>query len=258
MGVTTGVEAQEANAQPRRMAGRLWLLAAGTAGAVVVFCLYLWNAHSMYAAHAQHHIDRIHEQLAIGRSIRVPALIAVRPERFNEGVVVFVLAAALWLGWQCWAHVMVRRLSSKRPRFSPLTGPASWFVPVANLVLPPVVHTELLYGSDADGRESLGRGRVALAAMVVWWGLMITGLVWLVVGYGVQPTPPTLVPAVRFEHDMSAAYAYLTLSGLAGVVSVLLITRRISWNELRVRSRRREQVWMSWPRGTRGAGTGEG
>ena len=237
--------------------GRLWALAVATAAAIFLSCFFLWNAHSMYRVDAARISARIHRRLAFGFSIDIAAPVSRAPEKLGAGIVLLALAAVLWLVWQHRAHTVVRRLDDRRLRFGPVTGPGSWFVPVANLALPPVAHGELASGVDVA--TSGVRRRLPVVAIVVWWGLVLTGVGALLLGLALTPAHPVLLSARRADHDLSHAYAYLTLAGLAAMFCVLVITRRIAWDELRVvRSHGRSQVWMGWGRGTASPDAEEG
>jgi len=155
------------------------------------------------------------------------------PVAASTGVLIvgWFIAAAAWVlaglvaapvAVAVWMHRAYGNLGLLGPgpvRWSPGWAAGAWFVPVANLVVPAVITSELWSASGpTDGRPS--------TAMATWWAAWVGGLVLAAVSFplhlaaadfGVQLLADTL--------GILSDVGFVLAGGLA-IVGVLVITRR--------------------------------
>ena len=171
-----------------------------------------------------------------------------------------VVAIVAWLVWQYDAASVARRLSARPLRFSPWFGILAWAIPVANVVLPPIVHGELLLRSNPEEGAGGRPRRWPLTLVVVWWGLLVTAMVFIVRAVVFFPSGP----GTDFRHNhhrdhlLKTGGLFLLLAGIAAVAMITWISVRLSRREMRVKSLGRSQVWMRWRGRTAGPEAGEG
>jgi hypothetical protein len=95
----------------------------------------------------------------------------------RAAIVLGVAAAALWLLWQYRAHANLAVTSVRKPRFRPVPGVASWFVPLGNLILVPLAMDDLWHSSDPHAGAA-GSWRDRFNPLVwLWWASFLTALV---------------------------------------------------------------------------------
>lgn len=91
------------------------------------------------------------------------------------GVAAFAIAAFAWLLWQHRAHSNLRALGIGGLRFTPGWAIGWWFVPLANLVRPAQVMSELVRASETPD-ESVGPVARATPRIVwIWWVIWVIG-----------------------------------------------------------------------------------
>ena len=148
--------------------------------------------------------------------------------------------------------VYVGQVSWRPLRFSPWFGILAWAIPVANVVLPPIVHGELLLRSNPEEGAGGRPRRWPLTLVVVWWGLLVTAMVFIVRAVVFFPSGP----GTDFRHNhhrdhlLKTGGLFLLLAGIAAVAMITWISVRLSRREMRVKSLGRSQVWMRAARPT--------
>ncbi|MEM6313013.1 MAG: DUF4328 domain-containing protein [Planctomycetota bacterium] len=70
------------------------------------------------------------------------------------------------------------RSFGREPRLNPGLSVGFWFIPLANLVMPGVIHADLLRKSDRAATGSTGAAWWMMGLMLVSWLLQVGGLVW--------------------------------------------------------------------------------
>jgi hypothetical protein len=151
------------------------------------------------------------------------------------------IAAVLWLVWQYRAHANLRVLVPGT-RFHPVVGVALWFIPVVNLVGPPLAIRELWRASHPERRD----WRKAWTTPVLWlWWLSVlsaAGLAWwaLAPAWHAHPTPQELY--VR-DHRAVIAAGIAIVSAVLAAVLIVLVHGRVTQREDLVRDGGR---WTGW------------
>jgi len=158
-------------------------------------------------------------------------------------IVVGTLAASTWLVWQYQAHSNARALPTKGMRFPPLAAVASWFVPVANLVLPMLAMRELWKATDTD--RDLADWKRARTSPWLWlWWLSLLGaaaLTFLAFRHALG-ADLTVAQRTTRDHMAQRAAGVGLVSALLGIVVLQLIRTRLAYREGRVRFR----FWRGW------------
>jgi hypothetical protein len=163
----------------------------------------------------------------------------VRDVRF---LVLFgAIVAVLWLVWQYRAHANLRVLVPGT-RFAPAVGVALWFIPVANLVGPPLAMRELWRASHPERTD--WRRAWTTPLLWLWWlsVLSAAGLAWwaLAPAWDAHPTLQDLY--VRDHRGVIATGIAIVSAGLAAVL-VVLVHGRVTQREDLVRA---EGKWRGW------------
>ena len=159
--------------------------------------------------------------------------------------VAFTLAAAVWLVWQYQAHENRRALRLSDDRFTPLAGVGSWFVPLANLVLPALAIGEL-WGTphgDTLGIQDRPRHRGNPVLWIWWTGILVSatlaGIAYVSAAIGGHS-----IEALA-RRNILLMWA-LVVSIVSGVLAAVMV-HRISWRVLI----KQDQVrfpprWTAW------------
>jgi hypothetical protein len=163
----------------------------------------------------------------------------VRDIRFLAllGAIVFIL----WLIWQYRAHANIRVLVPGT-RFHPVVGVALWFIPVVNLVGPPLAIRELWRASNPDRED--WRKAWTTPVLWLWWLSMLcaAGLAWWALApvWHAHPTKQDLF--VRDHRAVIAAGVAIPSAVLAAVL-IVLVHGRVTQREGLVRE---EGKWRGW------------
>lgn len=106
-----------------------------------------------------------------------PTLLALATAHAMASLAFLVALVAAAVAWSMWTwrasknlHTLAKNNRAPTPAFSPGWSVAFWFVPLANFVVPLLVHRDLLAKSDPERPR---RGWV----VVLWWGVWF--LAWL-------------------------------------------------------------------------------
>jgi len=155
-------------------------------------------------------------------------------------VILSLAVAVLWLVWQYRAHSNVRTLVPGT-HFRPLWALASWLIPVANLLLPPLAVRELWRVSNPDV-EDWRRARTT-PLLWLWWMLVLAGL-----SLGVWSLLPVLGGRVTTS-DLFVRDHRAVIAGGVGIVAAVaaallfaLLQGRMVLKEDRVRL----GDWKGW------------
>ena len=137
-------------------------------------------------------------------------------------VVAFVVAAALFLGWQVAAHRNLPALGEREPRTGVAAGVAAWFVPVVNLLRPLRVVTDLWRAGERQTRPPV--------LLRVWWVAWLLALVTVVAAWGLLGEAVDVADRQRIDALRAAATA---LSGLAAALAIAVVSRATDRQERR-------------------------
>lgn len=159
-------------------------------------------------------------------------------------VVLGAIVAILWLVWQYRAHANLRVLVPGT-RFHPVVGVALWFIPVVNLVGPPLAVRELWRASHPERKD--WRKTWTTPVLWVWWlsVLSAAGLAWwaLAPAWHAHATPGDLF--VR-DHRAVIAAGIAILTAVTAAVLIVLVHGRVTRREDLVRE---EGQWSGWGEG---------
>ena len=91
-------------------------------------------------------------------------------------VVSFLGAAVSWLVWQFRSQANVRALGAQGLRFRPSAAVAAWFVPVVDLVVPPLAVAELWKASEPGTEGSDWKKQSSGPIVWLWWAFWLATL----------------------------------------------------------------------------------
>jgi len=158
---------------------------------------------------------------------------------------VVVILAVVWLVWQYGAHANRRELGIGDDRFTPRTGIGSWFVPVANIVLPPLALRELWRTpyADAMGLDESER-RTSGAIVWVWWTCLVVSVSLTIIAFVVAALGKQSIDAL-VRRNVLLLWALLASIGTAGLAAYIVhpITWRVLIKQDQVRFPPR---WTAW------------
>jgi hypothetical protein len=165
----------------------------------------------------------------------------------NTELVLLLIAGIAWLVWQHRSQrLLSERLEAPGLRFTPGWAVGWWFVPLANLGVPPVAVSELWRASGgADGPGSPWRARPVPAALRWWWAFVVASVAVAAVTRGQSD------PASASFADVRANCAALVLGCAALVVAGILAIAVVRSVELRLERAR------PYPEETRPASSGD-
>jgi uncharacterized protein DUF4328 len=152
-----------------------------------------------------------------------------------------VIVAVLWLVWQYRAHANLRALV-RGTRFHPAVGVALWFIPVVNLVGPPLAMRELWRASHPERQD--WRKAWTTPLLWLWWlsVLCASGLTWWALAPAWHAHPTTRELFVR-DHRAVIAAGIGILTAVTAAVLIVLVNGRINQREDLVLG---EGKWRHW------------
>lgn len=136
-------------------------------------------------------------------------------------LLLFVVTAVLWLMWMHAAYKNLDRRTDGRVRDSPAWAVGSWFIPLANLVVPYRITKELWRVSQDPDLEALAPPKTTTVSL--WWTLWILGNI-ASSAYARMPTE-TLDEMIRFTYAGMVADVAFILAGLLALVVLRNIAR---------------------------------
>jgi Domain of unknown function (DUF4328) len=160
---------------------------------------------------------------------------SVRLSESSAGATVFtalamavaIVAGVAWVLWQHRAHVNLRSLGRGPWRFRPVWSVIGWLLPVANLVLPPLVMEELAQ-SAVLGRSGSPFDRSARAFVIVWWATLVSSLtLFFAMGFKDPETNPSASSIMLHTWAVLGADALFLAAGIIAIGLVTGITRRV-------------------------------
>jgi hypothetical protein len=147
----------------------------------------------------------------------------------------WIVAWILMIIWANSAHKTTQRLGAGDRQWSSGWTVGGWFIPVANLIIPKLVITEIEQIAGAPRRngrvDAEWRRRPAAAIGWVWWVLMMAGLVAVGIGMALVPdvTEEFSADTVRASYLLrTVGFALVAGGGVCGALYVRRISNRLS------------------------------
>jgi hypothetical protein len=150
--------------------------------------------------------------------------------------------AVLWLLWQYRAHANLASLALGKLRFRPLLAVGTWFVPVANLVLPLVAMRELWRASDPFPEGLYRRKRWTNPLLWIWWAGFLAGLAFVARGLLLGLGATTADDLIGRDHAFQYAALIAIPTVIVSAILIALIDRRLALAE----DRARFPSWEAW------------
>jgi hypothetical protein len=156
-------------------------------------------------------------------------------------LVLIVVVVMLWLLWQYRAHANLR-VAVPGTRFHPVVAVALWFIPVVNLVGPPLAIRELWRASHPERPD--WRKTWTTPLLWLWWGLVLSSaaLTW----WALEPAwqaHPTIEQLYVRDHRAVIAGGVSMLTALAAAALIVVVNGRVSFREDQAVSGR---DWRAW------------
>jgi Domain of unknown function (DUF4328) len=161
-------------------------------------------------------------------------------------IVVFVLAAIVWLVWQYRAHVNLRALGAQGLAFPPAGAVGSWFVPVGNLVLPYLAMRELWRAADPEAGPSDWKRVRTTPLLPLWWVGWWSGVALGAIGAGKAHGGGAATAHELISRDWYFAAACGVF--IATAVAAIAVIRQIN-GRLFVRGNKLGRSWTGWSQG---------
>ena len=153
-------------------------------------------------------------------------------------IIAFIVAGVLFLRWLARASMNLQSLGTETQKFSPSATVLSWFIPVANLLMPYLVVKEIWKGSHPDEvpNSDDGQRTPPMSPLIgPWW---ITWIVAELIGYAAFPqwSYDTL------SNGQIVADAVMEGSLVVSLVLVVILTQQITKNQERKYAQRQDQA----------------
>lgn len=168
------------------MARARWRDQRGLAIALAVCFGFLLVAAGMLVAALATRLSVVHD-LQAGRFVNVLRR-AEDSDDFVSGAAAFygvtqLAVAILFITWMYRAAKNNEALERDNPRFGPGWSIGSWFIPLANFVIPVLIMQDLWKGASPDTRRGDPRWRLAKASWLVgiWWAMLLLSMLRFVV-----------------------------------------------------------------------------
>jgi len=158
-------------------------------------------------------------------------------------IVVFVLAAIVWLIWQHRSHANLRALGAQGLAFSPAGAVGLWFVPAGNLVLPYLAMRELWRASDPETGPTEWKGVRTTPLLPLWWVGWWSGVALGAIGVGKGRGRGVATAGELISRDWFFAAACGVF--IATAVAAIALIRQIN-GRLFVRANKLGRSWTGW------------
>ncbi len=130
--------------------------------------------------------------------------------------------ALCWLLWQYRAHALLRAMGVPFLRFHPVFACAAWFLPPANLLLPPLAMRELWRASDDSAPGARWRDGRTTPVLWAWWATFLGGLA--IVAAAFSDLRLMDDPVHRMERNRTLMWA-CPVGAACAILAIVLIQR---------------------------------
>jgi len=216
--------------QPRDLSGWAWCVYVSLGLLAIVMVARLVTAMNLHSAVTSGG-DIVGKYRSYNRWVGIDALL-------------FLISAALFIGWFFQAYKNLRRLGVQNMRYGDGWAIGSWFVPILSLVRPKQMANDIWRGSERGVEVSSGWRLVPVPSIVHWWwGLFL--LQGLLVYMGQTMTQGGYDKLARFG-ELSSGFSQIKsgttidaigdIAGIAAAVVAILVVSTITEREDEIRS----------------------
>jgi hypothetical protein len=144
-------------------------------------------------------------------------------------IVLLILTAIAWLGWQSLAYRNALDLGIRNPRFSTGWAIGWWFVPVATLVKPKQVMNDIWRGSDPGlvGNESGFSERPVDMLLHLWWAAWLASTFLERLAVHLDDTANTFFEVHSAGKTYIVAEVVTIVAASYAIIIITRITRRL-------------------------------
>ncbi len=146
----------------------------------------------------------------------------------TAAVVLGILGAILWLVWQYRAHRNVAAVAARKPRFGAVAGAGSWFIPIANVLLPPLAIADLWRATDMhdSGRQARWWRRVN-PLIGAWWVAFVASVALVARASALALRASTPDELVARDHAFQLAVLVVIPAAVAAAILIAVLDRRL-------------------------------